>query len=412
MDLEAKRQAIADREGERVGYEFFLISHGKADLSPEVLSNKTTFITVRTLAEYGVKKVGEGKRVFVKIPIDTLLVKVLDLLDSRTVAYKIHPPVVGMGKTVYTRSVSYMEKLKSEGVFISVHADLIAQYDDLVQIADMVEFDARRVDLKEVHRLRDMGVKVLITGIDSGRYYNRFRSYADCFQGDYIDEGMTLEKIRIAPYLKSTLLRLLVLLNTAQSPTEFAKVIETDVGMSAKLLRFVNSAFFSLRKKIASLDQAAIYFGLKNLRNFVLVLSMNDYATVKNPVAWRRSLIRARIMEELSKAVNPDLSSEAYMVGLFSLIDLILGVGPLEFLKEVNADETVLRAFEDKSSPLAKLLEVASLLEDKEREIIASKDPLSLPVIRDVASGLGLSGKDVLEILKGSCLMADTIIHL
>ncbi|MDQ7082511.1 MAG: HDOD domain-containing protein [Aquificota bacterium] len=223
---------------------------------------------------------------------------------------------------------------------------------------------------------------------------------------------MTLEKIRIAPYLKSTLLRLLVLLNTAQSPTEFAKVIETDVGMSAKLLRFVNSAFFSLRKKIASLDQAAIYFGLKNLRNFVLVLSMNDYATVKNPVAWRRSLIRARIMEELSKAVNPDLSSEAYMVGLFSLIDLILGVGPLEFLKEVNADETVLRAFEDKSSPLAKLLEVASLLEDKEREIIASKDPLSLPVIRDVASGLGLSGKDVLEILKGSCLMADTIIHL
>ncbi|MDQ7082509.1 MAG: hypothetical protein Q9N34_05805 [Aquificota bacterium] len=89
----------------------------RADLSRRFLSNKTTFITVRTLlAEHGVKKVGEGKRVFVKIPIDTLLVKVLDLLDSRTVAYKIHPPVVGMGKTVYTRSVSYMEKLKSEGV--------------------------------------------------------------------------------------------------------------------------------------------------------------------------------------------------------------------------------------------------------------------------------------------------------
>ncbi|MDQ7082510.1 MAG: hypothetical protein Q9N34_05810 [Aquificota bacterium] len=47
----------------------------------------------------------------------------------------------------------------------------------------MVEFDARRVDLKEVHRLRDMGVKVLITGIDSGRYYNRFRILRGLFPG-------------------------------------------------------------------------------------------------------------------------------------------------------------------------------------------------------------------------------------
>ena len=412
MDFEAKRKAIVDGEGERVGYEFFLVSHRELDLSPEVLTNKTVFITVRTLAEYGIRRVGEGKRVFIKLPIDTLLVKVFDLLDPKTVAYKIHPPAVGMGKTVYTRSVSFMEKLKSEGVWISIHADLLARHEDLVQIADMVEFDAKRVDLKEIHRLRDTGVKVLISGIDNSRYYDRFRSYADYLQGDYIDEGTTLKSIKVAPYLRSTLLRLLVLLNTAQSPTEFAKVIETDVGMSAKLLRFINSAFFSLRKRIKSIEQAAVYFGLKNLRNFVLVLSMNDYATVENLTAWRRSLIRAKLMEELSKAVVPDLSSEAYMVGLFSLIDLILGVGPAEFLREANADDTVIQAFEDRNSPLAKLLEVASLLEDKERKVFASKDPLSLPEIKGVADRLNLPGESILEILKRSCLMADTIIHL
>ncbi len=410
MDFKAKRQAIVDRDGEEVGYEFFIVYHKEVEISPEVMTNKTTFITVRTLAEYGVKKVGGGKRVFVRLPFDTLLVRVFDILDPKVMAYKIYPPSVGMGKAVYIKSVDFLEKLKSEGALISVHGDLLERFEDLIQFADIVEFNARKVDLKEVPCVRNMGKRVLISGIDTSRDYERFGPHADYLQGNYIDEGATLRRMKIAPYLKSTLLRLLVLLNTAQSPTEFAKVIETDVGMSAKLLRFINSAYFSLRKKITSIEQAAVYFGLKNLRNFVLVVSMNDYATVENPIAWRRSLIRAKLMEELSRFVDPKVSSEAYLVGLFSLIDQILDTGPVEFLREVNVDDVVIRAFTDISSPLAKLLDLVVLLEEK--EIITSKDPLSLPVMGTVADRLGIPKEDLMEVLKRSYLMADTIIHL
>jgi EAL and modified HD-GYP domain-containing signal transduction protein len=412
MDFEAKRQAVVDRNGERVGYEFFLVYHKEVDLSPEVLTNKTTFITVRTLAEYGLKKVSGGKRVFVKLPFDTLLVRVFELLDPKSMVYKIRPPSVGMGKAVYARSLSFMDKLRAEGALIAVHQDLLSRLEDLLQRADMVEFEAERVNLSEVHRVRSAGKKVFISGINTPEDYDRFRSYGDYLQGDYIDEGTTLKRMKLAPYLKSTLLRLLVLLNTAQSPTEFAKVIETDVGMSAKLLRFVNSAYFSLRKKITSIEQASVYFGLKNMKNFVLVLSMNDYATVENPIAWRRSLIRAKLMEELSKAVRPDLSSEAYLVGLFSLIDLILDTDPVEFLKEVNVEDTVIEAFTNRESPLARLLETVVVLEEKEKEIATSKDPLSLPVLDTVSGRLGVPKRDLLDVLRRSYLMADTIIHL
>ena len=412
MDFEAKKQAIVDRDGEKVGYEFFLVYHEEVDLSPEVLTNKTTFITVRTLAEYGVKKVGEGKRVFVRLPFDTLLVRIFDLIDPQMMVYKIYPPSVGMGKAIYTKSVSFIEKLKSEGVMIAVHRDLVKQFEDLLSVADMVEFEAKRADLKDISSVKNMGKKILVSGVDTDKDYSRFRVHADYIQGRYIDEGSTLKRMKIAPYLKSTLLRLLVLLNTAQSPTEFAKVIETDVGMSAKLLRFINSAYFSLRKKIRSIEQAAIYFGLKNLRNFVLVLSMNDYASVENPLAWRRSLIRAKLMEEISKNVDPDLSSEAYLVGLFSLIDVILDTDVVEFLKEVNVDDKVIAAFTDKNSVLAKILNIVTLLEEKEKEIAASKDPMSLPVIGAVADRLKMSKENLIDVLKRSYLMADTIIHL
>ncbi len=101
---------------------------------------------------------------------------------------------------------------------------------------------------------------------------------------------------------------------------------------------------------------------------------MNDYATVENPALWRRSLVRAKLMEELSKHMLPELSSEAYLAGLFSLLDIILDVDIPGFLKELNVDDRIVSAFTDRESPLGRLLSIVKLLEEKEKEISDLKD--------------------------------------
>lgn len=104
---------------------------------------------------------------------------------------------------------------------------------------------------------------------------------------------------------------------SAQSTKEIAEFISYDVGLTAKLLRFVNSAYFSPIQEIRSVEQACSMLGLKNLRNFIFLLAMNDYISVENPKLWKRSLVRALLAKAISKRIAPDFEDAAYLAGLF-----------------------------------------------------------------------------------------------
>ncbi|MEI9941869.1 MAG: response regulator [Pseudomonadota bacterium] len=60
------------------------------------------------------------------------------------------------------------------------------------------------------------------------------------------------------------------LLADLASPETIANIVQKDVGISAKLLQLVNSAFFGLPRQTTSLPQAVHYLGLATIRSLVL----------------------------------------------------------------------------------------------------------------------------------------------
>ncbi|MBL9210696.1 MAG: HDOD domain-containing protein [Opitutaceae bacterium] len=54
------------------------------------------------------------------------------------------------------------------------------------------------------------------------------------------------------------------------------RIIGRDISMAAQILKLVNSAFFGLRRRVSSPDEAASYLGLDTLRS--LVLSLNAFS--------------------------------------------------------------------------------------------------------------------------------------
>ncbi len=54
------------------------------------------------------------------------------------------------------------------------------------------------------------------------------------------------------------------------SPEHVARIVQEDVGISAKLLHLVNSSFFGLPRKTTSLLQTVRYLGLATIRSLVL----------------------------------------------------------------------------------------------------------------------------------------------
>ncbi|RLJ70230.1 EAL and modified HD-GYP domain-containing signal transduction protein [Hydrogenivirga caldilitoris] len=366
MSFVIARQPVFNAERSIYGYEVYLRRSDDLEKYPsDIPFNKATFIIAELVAELGLKRVSDNKKVFINVTLDSLLNKVLDLLPTEMVVFQLMPPQIEIGQSLYANAIKRIEELKEKGGLIALTEKLYSgKYADILRMSHIVEFSAQTVDEGRVNAVKRMQKKILISRIESEKEYNKVLGYGDLFEGNYLGSVSLVKEFEIAPFLKSTLMRMIASLNTVQSIREFAGIIASDVGMSAKLLRFVNSAYFARRKEIKDLVQACAYLGMDNLKKFTLLIATNDYVSVENPYLWKKSLIRAILAEEIMKRMKPELANEAYLVGLFSLIDKILGVNKIEFLREVNIDQEIIDAYTGANKPLSLVLQEASILEE------------------------------------------------
>ena len=57
-----------------------------------------------------------------------------------------------------------------------------------------------------------------------------------------------------------------------------AKIIRTDPSISAQVIRVCNSALFGFRRRVLSIEEAAILMGSERLRTLVLTCSVMEFA--------------------------------------------------------------------------------------------------------------------------------------
>jgi len=102
------------------------------------------------------------------------------------------------------------------------------------------------------------------------------------------------------------------------------RIIGRDISMSAQILKLVNSAFFGLRRRVSSPDEAASYLGLDTLRS--LVLSLNAFSQFEGVKVegfsfgdlWLHSLQTGAAAKAVALCEQGDrkLADEAFVSGL------------------------------------------------------------------------------------------------
>jgi c-di-GMP phosphodiesterase len=70
---------------------------------------------------------------------------------------------------------------------------------------------------KRIEQLKAKGKKVIVTKIETKEQYEKALKVGDFFEGNYLESPYILKEFEIAPYLKTTLLRLMSLVHSAQS---------------------------------------------------------------------------------------------------------------------------------------------------------------------------------------------------
>jgi HD-like signal output (HDOD) protein len=83
--------------------------------------------------------------------------------------------------------------------------------------------------------------------------------------------------------LSPTTAKVLQLVNDMNcSPMELTKVIKLDPVLSAKVLKVVNSSYFSVSQKVTSLERAIIMLGLNTIKNLALSAAVLSQFAQKN----------------------------------------------------------------------------------------------------------------------------------
>ncbi|WP_456436579.1 HDOD domain-containing protein [Thermovibrio ammonificans] len=175
----------------------------------------------------------------------------------------------------------------------------------------------------------------------------------------------SIEKLELK---REVLLKLIKALLEGEELDEIAKIISMDPNLSAKLLKFINSPYFGLKKEIKSIVQAIAYLGYRNLKDYVFLLLTSSMLKNANKDEIKRTLKLAYLMRELAKRLMPEHDDEAYMVGILEQVREEIGEEIREILEKAGVSEYVVNGLLNPESKLGKLKEAAKrLLEECDR---------------------------------------------
>jgi putative nucleotidyltransferase with HDIG domain len=124
------------------------------------------------------------------------------------------------------------------------------------------------------------------------------------------------------PTLPNYVLDLNALLGSASVDLKkVGAVIRTDPSLSAQVLRLCNSALFGLRRRVISIEQAAVMLGTERLRTLVLACSVMQFAgkRLNGPqmsAFWQHSFLCALLSERVARQVDYFEKEQAYLAGL------------------------------------------------------------------------------------------------
>ena len=196
-----------------------------------------------------------------------------------------------------------------------------------------------------------------------------FRAGFDYFQGPFV----TNRENWTPPRSDIDRVRVIQILNRLRNGADnavIAKELRMEPVLTYKLLRYVNSAAIGFQRQIATIDQALLALGGQKLYRWLslLLFDMKIRGFAERTLI-EQVLVRARMMESLgAKTVDPNL---AFLTGLLSLLDKVLGRPIGDLLPQISVPAEVKDALIAQTGPYARLLDLAIACEQSDQGLIA-----------------------------------------
>jgi EAL and modified HD-GYP domain-containing signal transduction protein len=238
--------------------------------------------------------------------------------------------------------------------------------------ADIFAFNLSlgKLDQASLNQMRVRNAMMMARGVKSAEQFQAARDLGfNLFQGPFFKEPEYVRDRKLTSNVASRL-NLLRLMETDDPDVKaLGAAIRTDVSISFRLLAYLNSPWFGLRQNIQSIDHAIRMLGWLKLKSWlraVLIVDMAGKEEMPRELA-ALSLQRAKFLELIAThydywGFNP---GTLFLLGLFSLMDSILGIPMISLVELLPLDAKLKSALTgDQNNEYRPLFRLLECLED------------------------------------------------
>ena len=356
------RQAILDQKKNVYAYEILFRSGLKNAFDPNLDGNVATqSVMVNAMLDFGMNKLVSDKRAFINFTEQNLLTRAPKLLPSETVVVEILENVQPTPEILET-----VRELKEAGYKIALDDFvLLPGYEPLIDMADIIKVDFRITnspeERKKMREILPKHVRLLAEKIETEEEFQQALTYGYVlFQGYFFCKPTILQQKRLT---SNALSKMRLLREINRQNVDFSSitgVISSDTNLVHKLLTYINSAGVGLANHVSNLKQATVLLGASGVRRWVTLVSLQTFSEDKPPELFTLSLMRAKFCELIAaKLKRPGLTADTgFLLGMFSLLDVLLTLPMEDVLKEVNLSDELTDALLGKDNDLRRLLDL------------------------------------------------------
>lgn len=367
------RQPIVDRDQHVVAYELLYRSSRTATFAEiDDVGKAVLRVVVNTFASLGMEAVlgrGQGffnvnREVFLSdaveaLPRDRVVIELLENVEP-------DDPVIRRCRALH------------EAGFQLALDDWV---DDDARLPLLPWVDVVKVDLpavppkqlrKVVRTVRRYDALLLAEKVETREEFETcLRMGFDRFQGYFFAKPIVLEGADVDP-AQAVLVRLMQKISAEAEPREIVESFKQDAKLGLNLLRLVNTAGKATRVALETIEAAVQHIGLEQLGRWVVILlfAQGGASGMHSPLLVTAAH-RGRLMELIAGrgAGSAEVGIEgqrAFLVGMLSLADALLGRRLGDLVRELRVSDEVSRALTHHEGPLGELLSLAEAVERNE----------------------------------------------
>jgi EAL and modified HD-GYP domain-containing signal transduction protein len=358
MDVFLARQPIFDRNMNVYAYELlFRRGGGQNFFDAGDQEQASTAVLTNGFFSMDILQVASGKRVFVNFTQELLLSGLAHLLPKELLTVEILETVEPVPAVVQA-----CKKLAAAGYSLALDDFVFAKkFLPLIELADIIKVDFMNSTRQQRARLFGgqvpTSIKMLAEKVETQAMFDEAVTLGCVyFQGYFFSKPVILSGKNIS---HSQMARLQLLQEIKKGELEWANledIFRREVGLSYKLLKYINSPVFGLRGEVASISHAMKLLGQQEMVKWLTLMVFRALGEKNPDEIMATAVIRARFGELLAQQIEmPVAPATVFLTGLFSLLDVFLGLSMRDIAREIQIDAKVRAVLTGESGPATDL---------------------------------------------------------